>query len=248
MDILVNDLPFNTQLDNIYEVQKAVRTFLGVAGMLIDQRHPDFVYKSALFDELLANEYPISKFINDSRVDSNLRAILYRFLKVYVKQIVIEDDEISVCFGTDKSDMLGYAYRKNEIVFSYLSEPCWNTDKLEVVVNGSDKAIVKNISQIAHISKYCRELSIREYELNPKHKINYGWGSPFDLNETEAQQALNCAIECKDDRDSYLAVKYNGKYYCFRRHHANKYHGYRNDYLPEHIRRKIEKEGAVIDS
>ena len=92
-----------------------------------------------------------------------------------------------------------------------------------------------------HIEYHKDALKIRKYEFNPKHKVNYGWGSDMDLTDDEAQQVLNSAIEAGDER-KHLVAKYKGKFYSFRCHYSNCYHGYIDESMPENLKRKVERE------
>ena len=95
-----------------------------------------------------------------------------------------------------------------------------------------------NISEASHVDIHSHILNIRVYELNPKHKLGFNWGSPMDLDDCLAQKVLDDAIVYGDD-EKCLVNYYNGNFYIFRRHIHNRYHGYINNNIPENIKRKF---------
>lgn len=71
--------------------------------------------------------------------------------------------------------------------------------------------------------------------------INIGKISEMDLTDQEAQELLMKAIAADKDTYNHLIAKKNGKYYSFRRHHGNRYHGYWDNTMPEKLRKKVDK-------
>ena len=67
-------------------------------------------------------------------------------------------------------------------------------------------------------------------------KWNVGWGTEMDLNDAEAQELLLRALPV-DEKESHLVAKKNGRYYSFRCHYGNCYHGYWDNTMPEKNRR-----------
>lgn len=90
--------------------------------------------------------------------------------------------------------------------------------------------------KIEHLEVHQKRLGIRKYEFNPKHKVNVGWGTEMDLNDAEAQELLLRALPV-DEKESHLVAKKNGRYYSFRCHYGNCYHGYWDNTMPEKNRR-----------
>ena len=87
-----------------------------------------------------------------------------------------------------------------------------------------------------HISRDRFLPGIRKYEFNPKHKVNVGWGSEMPLSDEDAQKLLNIALPIDGDQERHLVAAYKGKYYSFRKHHGNCYHGYLDNTMPQNYR------------
>lgn len=58
--------------------------------------------------------------------------------------------------------------------------------------------------------------------------------------DSEAQELLLQAVSV-DNTYKHLIAKRNGKYYSFRRHHGNCYHGYWDDTMQEKYRKLADK-------
>lgn len=89
-----------------------------------------------------------------------------------------------------------------------------------------------NISRTDHIEVHRIPLGIRIYQRNPKHKkveTSIGKGlkaAPMTLEDDEAQELLNTAIQIDKERTLYAVQE--GKCYAFPEHEPGKkiYHGY----------------------
>lgn len=79
-----------------------------------------------------------------------------------------------------------------------------------------------------------------KYEFNKKHAEKYGWGTVMDLTDSEAQELLLWAVSV-DNTYKHLIAKKNGKYYSFRRHHGNCYHGYWDNTMSEKYKKMVDK-------
>ena len=62
----------------------------------------------------------------------------------------------------------------------------------------------------------------------------------MDLSDEEAQKVLNTAIAAGDEK-KHLIAKYKGRYYSFRCHYDNCYHGYIDDTMPENLKNKADR-------
>ena len=144
-----------------------------------------------------------------------------------------------------KKESLICAYAIDNILISLLSNELFETPVLVGSVAGEEVSL-KNLSKEEHIYYYRKELGIRRYMANnKKHKFDrenpYGKGkigSRMDLQDEEAQDLLNKAIEIK----GRLYAKKNGYYYAFQNERDIDYHGYRVDDVGEDVKYQLDKE------
>lgn len=116
---------------------------------------------------------------------------------------------------------------------------------LEGVLEDQPLYRMLNISRADHIEVHRIPLGIRIYQPNPKHKkveTFLGKGlkiAPMTLENKEAQELLNKAIQIDKERTLY-AVK-DGKCYAFPEHEPGKkiYHGYELKNPSDLIKRKL---------
>lgn len=141
------------------------------------------------------------------------------------------------------SSQCAWAYLNHAILFSIPVIELWNTEKLTGVLKKGDKDVevkINNIAALEHIKMYEQQLRMWKYEFNEKHAEKYGWGTVMDLSDSEAQELLLQAVSV-DNTYKHLIAKKNDKYYSFRRHHGNCYHGYWDDTMQEKYRRLADK-------
>lgn len=62
----------------------------------------------------------------------------------------------------------------------------------------------------------------------------------MDLNDIEAQELLTIAVPV-DESYRHLIAKKNGRYYSFRCHYGNCYHGYWDNTMSEKYRKIVDK-------
>lgn len=135
------------------------------------------------------------------------------------------------------------SWAKEAVAISLESDALFEKSTLDGTVK-QEKVSIKNISKQEHIRLYEEFLGIRHYEANKKHRkqpyIDAAgrYVDAMDLNDMEAQELLNHAIEIEGN----MYAKRNGRYYSFQRHHDNYYHGYQNNELGLHIRNRIDEE------
>ena len=140
--------------------------------------------------------------------------------------------------------ILAYSYFNNLFVLSIETKDIFTRPYLDgILKNDSDTICVSvpNISCVEHLDIHKKNLGIRIYENNPKHKVNYGWGSPMDLTDEVAQEVLRDAVPVLNNCD-HLVNFYNNKYYSFRRHHENCFHGYIDNTLPDNIKSLLKNQ------
>lgn len=142
-------------------------------------------------------------------------------------------------------------FKNWEIAPNYFIEQLFNDqsgllnkdEKLTGVLKKGDKDVevkINNIAALEHIKMYEQQLRMWKYEFNEKHAEKYGWGTVMDLSDSEAQELLLQAVSV-DNTYKHLIAKKNDKYYSFRRHHGNCYHGYWDDTMQEKYRRLADK-------
>lgn len=141
------------------------------------------------------------------------------------------------------SSQCAWAYLNHAILFSIPVLERWNAEKLTGVLKKGDKDVevkINNIAALEHIKIYEQQLQMWKYEFNKKHAERYGWGTAMDLPDSEAQELLLQAVSV-DNTYKHLIAKKNGRYYSFRRHHGNCYHGYWDDTMQENYRKLVDK-------
>ena len=134
------------------------------------------------------------------------------------------------------------SWARNTVIISLESGAEFEQEKLDGII-GEEEVSIKNVSKQEHIELYEEFLGIRHYEANRKHgREPYidaagRYVDAMDLNDSDAQKLLNHAIEIEGN----LFGKKNGQYYCFQKHLKNCYHGYQNNKLEQHIRKRIDE-------
>lgn len=136
------------------------------------------------------------------------------------------------------------AQAKDDAVVSLESRPEFNEKSIEGAIR-DQRTEIRNIARWAHTEDYRIELGIRKYEANiGKHKPDkdhpYGKGkvaSRMDLDDVEAQELLDQAIEIKDR----LYARKENRNYAFQESSPGIYHGYIAEDLPDDIQRTLAK-------
>ncbi len=150
-------------------------------------------------------------------------------------------------FQISEKESLVCAYAIDNILISLLSNALFEAPEVKGTVEG-EEIVLRNLSKMEHINFYRKELGIRKYVANSKkHKMDrenpYGKGrvgSRMDLNDKEAQDLLNRAVEIK----GRLYAKKSGCYYAFQNERDVDYHGYRIDDVGDDIKCCLDKEFA----
>lgn len=153
-------------------------------------------------------------------------------------------EEGDPCWIAEKKSSI-CVYAIDNILISLLSHTLFEASVVTGIVAGKEIDI-RNLSKDEHINYYRKELGIRRYIANDKkHKFDrenpYGKGkvgSRMDLQDEEAQELLNKAVQIK----GRLYAKKNGYYYAFQNERDIDYHGYRVDDLGEDVKRRLDKE------
>lgn len=241
MEIVTNDMIPDGKFKNKYEAIKSIRECL---KMLTEIRNKtSFVKLSASANVFrgmeLAEGYYFEQLFNENiellpqKDKALLRTLLVNFnmIKLPEGKFIYRGKESKNCV---------WVHMHQGLVFSIPIEPDMEEKFLSgkfVLADGKEKDVmVPNLSKIEHLEVHQKRLGIRKYEFNPKHKVNVGWGTEMDLNDAEAQELLLRALPV-DEKESHLVAKKNGRYYSFRCHYGNCYHGYWDNTMPEKNRR-----------
>lgn len=240
MKIVFNDIALMYHKENRYEVikvfEKFVKTILELAKNRIQS---NLVVSESLIGKKLCSDYCLEQIYNESELKSDVKRVI---LRVFTKIKIIEMNTNSVFeLNEVRSKLCAWTLENKNIVVSLDMHASINKEFLVGNIISDDKVSKVNIPNLCdeqHIHLHRELLNVRVYEDNPKHKIGYGWGSPMDLTLSEAQKVLDEAVLYEDSKNC-LVNKYNGKYYIFRRHINNCYHGYIDTAIPENIKGKL---------
>ena len=244
MKIIANDMITNSQFSDKYAAIDGVKESIRVLLQL---------KKDTLFNRLssgknvfrgmeLAPDYYFEQLFSEDndlisqKEKSALRSLLVNFNKIELPEEKFE-------FQSMESSQCAYAFLNHAFLFSIPVDEKWKTNVLIGVLKKKEKnenVEINNIAVLNQIEVHKKSLGIRKYEFNPKHKINIGWGTEMDLDDKEAQYLLMKAVPT-DETCRHLVAKKNGKYYSFRCHYDNCYHGYWDDTMPEKYRNIVDK-------
>lgn len=240
MIAIVNDLPFQEQFSNKKKAEEKIRQWLLVCKKLesaevsaIDELCGDKIDMA----KVIAPDYCLAQLVRDIRNRDEMRYLVH--LLKHLRNPVTQETE-PFEFSGKISYVCGCA--KDGVAVSLET----NASYANKVLRGKQGNIdieLKNIASETHILQNEEFLGIRHFEANPKHRREAYWDAAgrhveaMDLDESEAQDLLNRAVIIDDN----LYGKKYGQYYCFQKHHANCYHGYRNNDLPLHIKNQIDR-------
>ena len=249
MRIIFNDLSNRNLFQNKYVAIENIKIGLDTLAQL---RLIDTAFKLWSQGPISYGQLAPGYYFNQLFHESN--DVLDKKYKVFIKTALknfnaIEENVGTFEFKNEISTQCAWAYQNGNAVFSFRSQEEFRQYDFEGLYseggNQAYKSKLSNISELKHIDYHKEALKIRKYEFNPKHKINYGWGSDMDLTDDEAQRVLNFSIEAGDE-NKHLIAKYNGKFYSFRCHYSNCYHRYIDESMKDNLKRKIEQEAIAI--
>ncbi len=243
MEIVTNDMIVYYQFRDKYEAIAQIKESIRILMRL--KKETEFVRLSSasnvLRDMELSPGYHFGQLLNEANdlISANEKQLL-KTLFVNYKKIELSQDVFTI--NEKKSSQCAWAVRNRAFLFSILIDKIWNKEKIigNYETGTENRQVeINHISTQDHLEIHKKQLGIRIYEQNPKHKVNYGWGTEMDLSDEEAQKLLQTAVPV--DRDyTHLVAKRNGKYYSFRCHYDNRYHGYWDDTMSEKNRKKAE--------
>ena len=237
MNFTINDLSLCNKLDDEYKAINCIQRFLRLIRQLKKTKILTGIYSDRKFSGWeLAPQYYLEHVLNDNRLTKEERL----FLKTVLANCTKIEPDRGYLFEIDgtNSTLLAYSYLNNFFVLSIETKDIFTRPYLDGILKNNSNTLcasLANISSVEHLDIHKKNLGIRVYENNPKHKVNYGWGSPMDLPDDIAQKVLQEAIPVLNNYD-HLVNFYNKKYYSFRRHHENCFHGYIDNTLPENVK------------
>jgi len=236
--VAINDLSFQCCFYDLKTADDALHVFLKICLEIKNKRYRNVegIWSANIDKEFeLVPGYKLIKLIQNFKTHEE-RGLLISLLanapslSEEIVPIRLDGKESYIC-----------AFAKDGVVISLNSHASFSYDTLRVELS-ENFCDIRNIAQFIHISQHSTALGRRIYEGNPKHhQSSYARAdmivSPMDLNEADAQDALDRAVEV----DGRIFSKVKNAYYEFRKHHDNFYHGYRNDQIEANVKRKIEE-------
>lgn len=245
MEIVTNDLILRSQFKDKYTAIQEIKKSIQILQIL----RKDTNFGSVFAERNIFRQWEIAPGYSFEQLFNESNELLSRDEKMLLKTILVNFNKIKspetvFCFEEQESSQCAWAFLNSAMLLSIPVDEKWKSEKIEGILKGkarSEKVEISNLSVPEHIKIHEEQLQIRKYEFNDKHKINIGNISEMDLTDQEAQELLMKAIAADEDTYNHLIAKKNGKYYSFRRHHGNRYHGYRDNTMPEKLRRKVDK-------
>lgn len=245
MIVVLNDISWRCQCKDKYAAIDSIKRGVDI---LMALRKLDSSFKLYSKEKITGLEIAPGYYFNQLFSEKNdvLPRVYITAIKTFFTNFnKIKENHGTFSIGSIKSEQCGYAYVNENIVHSIITDDIFEMPQLSGVYESPEGIIkegkVMNLSQEKHLNENYHALGSRIYESNPKHKVNYGWGSVMDLEDRQAQELLNQAIKV-DENGKHLAAKYNGMYYSFRCHLNNCYHGYQDNSLPENIKSQLDGE------
>lgn len=242
MEIIFNDIAIHYQFKDRYDAIEKIK--IGIEALLY-LRKQDASFKICSGEKLtgleIAPGYYFPQIFNESNqvLNLNYKTAIKTFFVNFNGITCAEDKFI---FEGIESVQCGLACKKNGTVFSLGTNDSFIKEKISGKYTSDGKTCktveIDNISEKKHVDIHWSKLGTKIYEANPKHKANYGWGSPMDLNDKEAQYVLDRSVIAGDE-EKHLVAKYQNNYYSFRCHWKNYYHGYQDHSMPEDMKRRL---------
>ncbi|RKI89779.1 hypothetical protein D7V94_16475 [Parablautia intestinalis] len=242
MEIIFNDIATHYQFKDKYDAIEKMK--IGIEALLY-LRKRDASFKICSGEKLtgleIAPGYYFPQIFNESNhvLNPNYKTAIKIF---FVNFNSINCEKEKFIFEGIESGQCGLAYKINGTVFSLETNDSFTKQKISGKYTPDGKKCetveIDNISEKKHVDIHWIKLGTKIYEANPKHKANFGWGSPMDLNDNEAQYVLDRSVIAGDE-DKHLIAMYQNIYYSFRCHWKNYYHGYQDNSMPENMKRRL---------
>lgn len=236
----INDLSFHKIFSNKNEAVQKVHQWMDICRKMESQETTaiEGIYSVMLNTSAeIAPNYPFIQLVKEFETRDEKRYLIHLLTNLDQPESMPPEP----FFLEDKCSYI-CSWARNTVTISLESGVEFEQEKLDGIIDGK-KVSIKNISKQEHVELHKEFLGIRHYEANGKHRrepyIDAAgrYVDAMDLNDSDAQKLLNRAIEIEGN----LYGKKNGQYYCFQRHLKNCYHGYQNNELELHIRKRIDE-------
>lgn len=252
MHFLINELSFVGQAkdNNIADADRLMNKIVNIIKEIEKIKGSDPIQThSNLSSRQLSQNLTLYQWVYQKLNSSNRGD---RTLAMFLIQIIIKVPFIDVqglfnncqCFYNDNdvsnSSVLGAVHLKG-ILISLQNAKEFSEEYITVnLKNKNQDVTIHNLTQISQAKKICPR-----YQPHPKHYQKASWkdATPMDLNDEEAQIALDKSIEFNRQRFSY----YNDRFYRFHFDNAYNakgyptYHGYpiESSTVPDEIRSQL---------
>lgn len=248
MLIILNDIALKFKFSDKFTAISKIKELIELI-MELKKNNINFIISSncSINKMELAKGYYFSQLFHEPQdiFGRNYQTALKTFF-TKCQKIVLDKSEVE--FAGVYSSQCAYAYKNHGTLLSLQTKEEFSENFISCFYyeegrNGSASGLevmIRNLASKDQIEIHRHDLPIRKYELNPKHKINGGWGTIMDLSDETAQKVLNGAIVAELD-PKHLIAKYNGKYYSFRCHWDIYYHGYWDNSMPQNMKNKLDK-------
>lgn len=242
MRVIVNDLSFQYKFFSEKEALNKFIEFIQVCHEIESHRLKN-VDKLIVVDNIDVN-FDIAP---NCKIIKLLQRVLPREERTYLLSILLNRETVENLpeykFVFDGKESFACAAAREEAVVSLLSSTVFYNCSLDGKI-GNKKVSIINIGNKRHIFIHRKFLGKRIYRPNSeKHKKqrwnSYGKGkvgSPMDLNDEQAQDLLDRAIEYK----GRLYGRCNGINYSFQNEQDVYYHGYIDNELGDDIISKLD--------
>lgn len=236
----INDLSFEICFPNKSEAVQKVHQWMDICEQLEAQETTavDGIYSVMLNTSgEIAPDYPFIQLVKEFETRDEKRYLLHLLTNLDTPENMPEEP-----FHLNGKCSAICAWARDTVIISLESDVIFGKLTLDGTIK-QEKVSIRNISKQKHIQSYEEFLGIRHYEANKKHRKQAyidaagRYVDAMDLNDLEAQELLNHAIEIEGN----MYGKKKEQYYCFQRHHDNYYHGYQNNELELHIRKRIDE-------
>ena len=214
MKFALNDLALSCKSESTYESIKNIKTLISLIKELKKRNILTTLFSDKSFwGKELAPNYYFEQMLNDGRLTKDEQ----RFVKMFIvnSSRIIPNTKQTFKIDQVSSYLLAYSYFNNLFILSTRTSSLYDKPYIYGILYNDIEAFeacLPNLSVIDDIEIHKFELDIRIYENNPKHKINYGWGSPMDLKDDIAQAVLDTAIPVPNNTN-HLINYYGNKFY-----------------------------------
>lgn len=240
MEIAINDLSFKGQFESIDEVEKCINAIADISDFTkkINGNAP-IRRTRTLGNRLVTHDTTITMFLTGlmSRSGSSDRDLVNKVLVNLVQGPFIRASELneelkevkSHCGESiDNTAIHAYISKEDESIHAVISAPKSTYDSYSTLKIGNGSGSSKTILNFR--TNNCCQNFFREYSDNEKHELTKDIvvdgkvHTRMDLDDNQARACLSNGIQVLGSIYVYSYV--NDKWYQFRSHRPNMYHGF----------------------